>query len=186
MTWSGRLLVATPSLEHPEFARTVILLLQHDDEEGALGLIVNRPLATEVVEVLPKWADLAGEPSVVFGGGPVQPTGAICIGRRRPGAPLVGGFSELEGSPVLGTIDLDSPVDELARVVESVRVFAGYAGWTAGQLEAEVEDGSWWVLDALPGDAFSPSPGALWSQVLRRQGPPLAFAANHPGDPTLN
>ena len=186
MNWTGRLLVATPALEHPDFSRTVILLLQHDDEDGALGLIINRPLGTEIAVVLPDWIDLTGSPPVVFGGGPVQPTGAICLGRRRPGGPLVGAFSELEGSLVVGTIDLDCPADQLTGVVEAVRVFAGYAGWTVGQLEDEVAAGDWWVLDALPADAFSPEPAALWSQVLRRQGPPLAFAASHPLDPTLN
>ena len=186
MTWTGRLLVATPSIEHPDFFRTVILLLQHDEDDGALGLVINRPLATEIAEVLPEWIDLTGSPPVVFGGGPVQPTGAICLGRRRPGGPLIGAFSELEGSPVVGTIDLDCPAEQLADVVETVRVFAGYAGWATGQLEAEVADGDWWVLDALPGDAFTTDPALLWAQVLRRQGPPLAFAATHPADVTLN
>ena len=70
--------------------------------------------------------------------------------------------------------------------MSEVRLFAGYAGWSAGQLEAEVEEGAWWVLDALPADAFSTSPDGLWAAVLRRQGAPIAFAANYPADPTLN
>ena len=186
--WTGRLLVATPELRDPNFARSVILLLQVDEDDGALGLILNRPSDTGVSEVLPGWDALAQAPEVVFQGGPVQPQAAICLGRGRPGASKVAAYSSLDGSPsgVLGTVDLDVEPDELSPVVDAVRVFAGYAGWTTGQLEAEVEEGSWWVLDALPGDAFSSDPDRLWHQVLRRQGPPLAFATTYPADPTEN
>lgn len=97
-------------------------------------------------------------------------------------------FSVLEGVPgtSIGTIDLDVPPDELEPAVSEVRLFAGYAGWSAGQLEAEVEEGAWWVLDALPGDAFTGQPELLWQAVLKRQGAPIAFAASYPADPTLN
>ncbi len=181
-SWSGRLLVATPTLLDPHFVRTVVLLLQHDDADGALGVVLTRPSGTEVGEVLDEWAGAAAAPGVVFGGGPVQPTAAVCVGRlATPGHPAQG-WAPL-ADPLLGTVDLDrGPWDGLAEV----RVFAGYAGWTAQQLEAEVEQGAWWVLDALPGDAFTPRPELLWQQVLRRQGPPLAFAVTYPADPTLN
>ena len=183
-SWSGRLLVATPALAEPTFARTVILLLQHGSGEGALGVVLNRPSGTSVEEVLPAWTALTREPALVFEGGPVQPQAAICLGRARPDAPASPAYAVLEG--VLGTVDLDASPDDLAPTVEQVRVFAGYAGWSPGQLEAEVEEGSWWVLDALPGDPFSARPEALWPQVLRRQGAPLAFAAVYPPDPALN
>jgi len=185
-SWAGRLLVATPALTDPPFDRAVVLLLQHDADSGALGVVVNRPSGTEVDAVLPAWQPLVTPPTAVFVGGPVQPEAAICLGRGRPGAPGIATFADLEGSPLLGTVDLDADPDEVRPAVEGVRVFAGYAGWGAGQLEAEVEQGAWWVLDALPGDAFSASPLQLWSQVLRRQGPPLAFAAGYPADPGLN
>jgi putative transcriptional regulator len=86
----------------------------------------------------------------------------------------------------LGTVDLDAEPQDLLPAVSEVRLFAGYAGWGAGQLEAEVEEGAWWVLDALPGDVFSTAPEQLWAAVLKRQGPPIAFAASYPEDPTLN
>ena len=185
---AGQLVVATPQLGDPNFARTVVLLLQADEDDGALGLVLNRPSGTDVGEVLPDWAPLAAGPSVVFTGGPVQPNAAICLGHGRLGGRQVGAFSVLEGVPgtSVGTVDLDAAPDELVPAVSEVRVFAGYAGWGAGQLEAEVEEGAWWVLDALPADAFSDDPDALWSTVLRRQGAPLAFAASYPADPTLN
>ena len=185
---AGQLVVATPALGDPSFARAVVLLLQADEEDGALGLVLNRPTGTGVVEVLPDWAPLAGEPAVVFTGGPVQPAAAVCLGAGRLGGPPSGAFAVLEGVPgtSLGTVDLDASPDEVARTVDRIRLYAGYAGWSAGQLEAEVEEGAWFVLDALPGDAFSARPEELWGQVLRRQGPPIAFAASYPADPTLN
>lgn len=185
---AGQLVVATPSLEDPNFARAVVLLLQADPEDGALGLVLNRPTGTGVDEVLPDWAALSAGPPVVFTGGPVQPTAALCLGHGRPGRAAVAAYSAVEGVPggVIGTVDLDSPPEVLARTVTEVRLFAGYAGWSPGQLEAEVEEGAWWVLDALPADAFDAEPERLWQRVLRRQGPPIAFAASYPPDPTLN
>ena len=181
-SWSGRLLVATPTLLDPNFRRTVVLLLSHDREEGALGVVLNRPSATEVGEVLPGWQDVAAPPGVVFGGGPVQQTAAVCVGRVRSALARTPGWAPL-ADPLLGTVDLDrDPWDGLA----CVRVFAGYAGWSVEQLEAEVDEGAWWVLDALPGDPFNPHPELLWQQVLRRQGAPLAFAAHFPDDPAQN
>ena len=185
---AGQLVVATPVLDDPNFARTVVLLLQADEEDGALGLVLNRPTGTGVDEVLPEWAPLAASPPVVFSGGPVQPQAAVCLGHRRLGGPRVAAYAEVEGVPggSVGTVDLDARPDDLAPVVDGVRLFAGYAGWSAGQLEAEVAEGAWWVIDALPADALDGDPEHLWARVLRRQGPPLAFAASYPEDPTLN
>jgi putative transcriptional regulator len=185
---AGQLVVATPQLGDPNFARTVVLLLQADEDDGALGLVLNRPSGTDVGEVLPDWAPLAAGPAVVFTGGPVQPNAAICLGHGRLGGAPVASFSVLEGVPgtSVGTVDLDAAPEQLVPAVSEVRVFAGYAGWGAGQLEAEVEEGAWWVLDALPADAFTVDPDGLWATVLRRQGPPIAFAASYPPDPTLN
>lgn len=188
---AGRLLVATPSLTEDNFARTVVLLLQHDPDEGALGVVVNRPSDTAVGQVLPGWDALAAEPDLLFSGGPVQPDAAICLGQvQRAGVPdrpvTSSACAVLPGSPLLATVDLDSDPDAARAAVRQVRVFAGYAGWLPGQLEAEVEEGAWWVVDALPGDSFSPEPGQLWRQVLQRQGVPLALVASYPEDPTLN
>ncbi len=184
---AGQLVVATPQLLDPHFARSVVLLLQADPEDGALGVVLNRPTGTDVAEVLPSWADLAAAPPVVFSGGPVAPSAAICLGHARPGASSAA-YSAIEGVPAgsVGTVDLDAPPEEIQRGVTEVRVFAGYAGWSPGQLESEVEDGGWWVLAFLPDDAFTVRPDRLWHQVLHRQGPPIAFAASFPPDPTLN
>ena len=182
MTWVGKLLVATPELTDPNFARTVVQLVQHSDDDGALGVVLNRPSETPLGDVLPGWALLAPDPNVVFVGGPVQDTAAICLARLSRPEPSES-VVVVPGAPWLGTLDLEQ---DAADPVQEVRVFAGYAGWTPGQLEAEVEEGAWWVLDALPSDCFAADPERLWSDVLRRQGPPLALAATYPPDPSLN
>jgi putative transcriptional regulator len=180
---TGRLLVATPALKDPHFERTVVLLVAHE-ENGALGVVLNRATEVPVSEVLNGWESLAAGPAVVFEGGPVQPEAAICLARARSGAADPEWFSRVEG--VVGTVDLSGDPANLAGQVEQLRVFSGYAGWAAEQLEAEIEDGAWFVLDALPGDAFMPQPDDLWTMVLRRQGGLMAAVAFFPADPTLN
>jgi len=180
---TGRLLVATPALKDPNFERTVVLLVAHE-EGGALGVVLNRATEVPVSDVLEGWGALAGEPEVVFEGGPVQPEAAICLARTRQGAARLNGFNQVSGA--VGTIDLSGDPDKVRDSLVAVRVFAGYAGWAPGQLEGEISGGSWFVFDALPGDAFVPRPDDLWSMVLRRQGGLMAAVAIFPADPTAN
>jgi putative transcriptional regulator len=183
---AGRLIVANPLLPDPNFDRTVVMLLAYG-EEGALGVVLNRPSDTTLAAPLPRWEPLAASPAVVFVGGPVQHQAVICLGRAlgHPAAavPPQGWSAVL---PDVGTIDLDLNPDELQASLSQVRVFAGYAGWTAGQLEAEIGAGAWWILDALPEDAFCDEPEELWKRVLRRQGGSLALVASYPDDPMFN
>ncbi len=174
--------MATPTLTESTFSRTVVLLLQHDGQDGALGVVLDRPGRTPLEAVLPAWAEVASSPEVVFEGGPVQPTAAVCLGRVTGPEVPAQGWAPLT-DPQLGTVDLDR---EPWPGLRDVRVFAGYAGWSPGQLEGEVEEGAWWVVDALPGDPFTADPSALRRAVLRRQGPPLAYAVHVPDDPALN
>ncbi|WP_018348103.1 YqgE/AlgH family protein [Longispora albida] len=180
---AGRLLVASPMLRDPNFERTVVLLISHD-ESGALGVVLNRPTEVQVSEVLPHWADLAGTPGVLFEGGPVQPEAAICLARTRPHVAAMPGFLPIHAG--VGTVDLSGDPEAFGDQVLGLRVFAGYAGWGAGQAEGEIEEGSWLVYDALPGDPFMPRPDDLWSLVLRRQGGMTAALAHYPADPALN
>jgi putative transcriptional regulator len=179
----GHLLVATPGLRDPNFERTVVLLVAHEDG-GALGVVLNRATEVPVSEVLGDWGALASEPSVVFEGGPVQPEAAICLARVRSGAGELNGFSRVDG-PV-GTVDLSADPLSMRDELLEVRVFAGYAGWSAGQLEDEIATGSWFTFKALPGDAFTDRPDDLWQMVLRRQGGMYAAVAMYPSDPTMN
>jgi putative transcriptional regulator len=185
---AGRLLVATPVLSDPNFRRTVVLVVEHEAEQGTLGVVLNRPTQVPVDQVLEPWTDLATSPSVVFSGGPVAPNSALALALV-PGTDEPVGWHPLDGAPAvarLGLVDLDAPPGLLAPAVASLRVYAGYAGWGAGQLEAEIGEGAWYVLPAETGDAFCADPERLWPAVLRRQGGELAYVATYPDDPSLN
>jgi putative transcriptional regulator len=186
---AGRLLVATPMLGDPNFKRTVVLIVEHESEQGTLGVVLNRPTKVPVGQVLEPWDDLATSPSVVFSGGPVAPNSALALALV-PGTDEPVGWHPLDqAAPAmtrLGLVDLDAPPGLLAPAVASLRVYAGYAGWGAGQLMAEIEEGAWYVVQADPADAFSAEPDRLWPAVLRRQGGELAYVATYPDDPGLN
>ncbi len=178
----GRLLVASPTLGDPNFEGSVVLVLEHGDD-GAVGVVLNRPTDTDLADPLPGWHRLAATPPVVFAGGPVAPDAAICLGRSWPDE-RVEAFEPFDGS--LGTVDLSHDPDEVATALRDVRVFAGYAGWAGGQLEAEIDAGAWFVVDAHPDDVLSPEPDELWRSVLRRQRGRLAMFANYPPNPSMN
>ncbi len=178
MSLTARLLVATPVLHDPNFARSVLLVLAHDSG-GALGVVLNRPSGTDVSDPLPEWGHLAAEPAVVFVGGPVGEGAAIGLARLETGA-VTEGWAPVTDR--LGTVDLGREPHQVGTRIDTVRVFAGYAGWGPGQLEAEIDAGSWVVADADPDDALSPDPARLWRRVLRRQGGEVAWLANVPPD----
>jgi putative transcriptional regulator len=183
---TGRLLVAGPRLVDPNFLRTVVFICRHDDD-GALGVVLNRPASLAVADALPGWVEAVAPPDVVFLGGPVQPEMAVALGLLSPEA--AGRAESEEWTPIddrLGLINLSaSPADEIGNL-ERLRVFAGYAGWAAGQLDFEVSSGDWWVLPAEEDDAFTAAPGGLWRRVLRRQAGPVSLFADLPLDPALN
>lgn len=180
---AGALLVATPLLVDPNFAHTVVLLLDSDDD-GALGVVLNRPSPVPVGEVLPGWGDVLTGPDVLFQGGPVATDSALAIAELRAGDEEPVGFRRLFART--GIVDLDAPAEILTPALTGMRVFAGYAGWAAGQLRAEVEEGSWYVVPSLPGDLFGTDPERLWARVLRRQPGELAWVSTRPLDPTMN
>jgi putative transcriptional regulator len=179
---AGMLLVATPVMRDPNFDHTVVLLLDHN-AEGALGVVLNRPSATAVVDPLPQWVDHAAPPAVVFIGGPVSPGSAICLARS---ADVLEGEGWQPLFAGLGTVDLARSPGDLSGGIEAMRVFAGYAGWGGLQLESEIEAGAWLVLRAQPGDALSRGPAGLWREVLRRQGGVVAAMATFPAELSAN
>ncbi|MFD9908249.1 YqgE/AlgH family protein [Streptomyces sp. NPDC059063] len=179
---TGRLLVATPALSDPNFDRAVVLLLDHD-EEGSLGVVLNRPTPVEVADILEGWGDLAGAPGVVFQGGPVSLDSALGVAVI-PGDEGPLGWRRVHGA--IGLVDLEAPPELLASALGSLRIFAGYAGWGPGQLEDELVEGAWYVVESEPGDVSSPDPERLWRAVLRRQRSELAMVATYPDDPSLN
>jgi putative transcriptional regulator len=174
----GHLLVSSPALVDPNFRRTVVLIAHHD-EDGAMGLVLTRPSEVRVADAVPSLDGIADAAAVVSVGGPVQPEAFMVLAEfedvGEAAAPVLGaiGFMPAEAEP-----------EDLS--IRRLRVFAGYAGWGAGQLEAELEEPSWIVVRAEPEDAFTADPDLLWRTVLERKGGKYALLASMPFDPTLN
>ena len=179
----GRLLVATPQTDDPNFARSVVLVLHHDGD-GAQGVVLNQPIPTGIDDVLPGWEEHASAPATLFKGGPVSLDSALGLVAVPGVGPGPAGVRRLFGGVAL--LDLDAEPDLVGTEVAGLRIFAGYAGWSAGQLDGEIRRGGWYVLDAEAADTFTEEPEHLWQRVLRRQGGSLAWVASFPADPTQN
>lgn len=185
----GRLLVATPPLVDPTFDRSVVLVLAHD-AEGALGLVLNRPTDQTTSPGLRAWLDRAADPAVVFTGGPVDPDaliGLVALADSpddQPNEAAPDAWAPLTGG--LATVDLDTDPDDIGVEFRAVRLFRGYAGWGPGQLDDEMDEGAWIVLDCDGEDPFTDRPDELWRDVLRRQGGRLAWLATCPDDLSTN
>lgn len=162
----GRLLVATPIIADPNFERTVVLVLAHG-EEGVLGVVLNRPSATDAAELVPGWGERAAPPALMFLGGPVAPNAVIGLHRG-------------------GAVDLNMAPEDTEDPPGSLRLFAGSAGWGAAQLDSELAEQAWWVVDADADDAFTDDPSSLWRRVVARQRGTLAWFAHFPQDVRAN
>lgn len=172
----GSLLVAKPDLSDPNFSRTVVYLLEHD-ASGALGVVLNRPMAVSVAEHFEPVATAVSFPPVFFEGGPVAPGSVVAIGSSGGAPPRM--------------IDLEEVLSGEAPAPEQLRLFAGYAGWSEGQLDGEIAAGSWIVAATRRGtlgadDVFGANPAELWRTVLRRQPAPISKMALYPDDLIAN
>ena len=175
----GHLLIAGSSLLDPNFHHTVVLI-GHHDEEGAVGVVLNRRSEVEVADAAPPLAGLVEPGERLFIGGPVQSEAAVVLADlEHPERAKVIAFGSI------GFLPEETDPEELGEI-RRARVFAGYAGWGPGQLEGEVDEGSWIVEPALPTDVFTDDPEALWGVVLRRKGPRFALLASMPLDPSMN
>lgn len=176
----GRLLIASPALQDPNFARTVVLVAEHTTE-GAMGVVLNRPLGLDVADAAPTLDVLDDTDPQVYAGGPVQPAGVMVLAEftepARPAVPIIGD---------LGFVGADDDLETVAGRVSRARVFAGHAGWSPGQLDAELADEGWIVADMDPGDPFYTRPETMWSDVLERLGGSFALVARMPDDPSVN
>ncbi len=177
----SRILVASPTLLDPNFYRSVVLLMAHNDD-GALGVVLDRPLDLAAAEYVEDWVAVLTPPSRVYEGGPVQRETAIGVARRT-------GFGPTDSwEPVLGSlgfVDLSKTPSDFPGI-QDLRVFSGYAGWDAEQLDLEIALGSWFPVSATVDDVFDPVPRTLWNRVLRRQNSGLALYAYYPSDLRLN
>lgn len=178
---SGMLLVASPALVDPNFHRSVVLLMEYGSD-GAVGLVLDRPLDLRVADHLPEWTDHLAAPARVFEGGPVQRESAIGLAYRPAIEPCDGWRPVLGG---VGFVDVSIEPASIGGIAEA-RIFSGYAGWTAGQLEMELAVGSWVPVEGLRDDAFDPVPISLWRRVLRRQRGDVARYAYYPTDLRTN
>ena len=176
----GQLLIAGPSLIDPNFWRTVVLVVEHSDE-GAFGLVLNRPSETSVGEAAPQLEELVDPTEPLFIGGPVQPSSVVILGRFED--PGEAGLIAFDDVGVLGTA---SSLEEISVGLRAARAFVGHSGWGAGQLESELERGDWILEPARLEDAFFAAPRELWSAVLTRKGGSYALVARMPLDPSLN
>ena len=174
----GKLLVSSPSLIDPNFRKTVVLIAHHDDD-GAMGLVLSRPSDVPAADAVPALEGFPGAADPIFVGGPVQPEAFMVLAEFEDvtdaAAPIMDG---------LGFMPADSEPDDLS--IRRLRLFAGYSGWGAGQLEAELAEPSWIVVDAVTDDAFADDPDELWRTVLHRKGGPFSLMENMPFDPGLN
>ena len=174
----GHLLVSSPALVDPNFRRTVVLIAHHD-EDGAMGVVLTRPSDVRVEDAVPILAGLPGSDGVVYVGGPVQQEAFMVLAefeQEGEAAALILGD--------IGFMPAEADPDDLS--IWRMRVFAGYAGWGAGQLEAELEEPSWIVVGAEPDDAFAPDADELWRSVLERKGGEYTLLTTMPFDPSLN
>jgi putative transcriptional regulator len=177
---SGQLLLASPALQDPNFRRTVVLIGAHSGD-GAMGVILNRPSQVTVGEAVPQLEPAVDDQAAVYLGGPVQPDSIVMLGEFLDPSPA--------GLLVLGRIGFPAPeagIEELAEATARRRVYAGYAGWGEGQLDAEIEQGDWIAHPARPDDVFTESPEDLWGEVLARKGGSYALLARMPLDPSVN
>jgi putative transcriptional regulator len=175
----GQLLIAGPGLLDPNFWRTVVLIVEHS-EDGALGLVLNRPSETTVGEAVTELEDLLDVDDPLYIGGPVQPSALIVLGE----------FEDPEDAALVAFEDIGvlagGSQDDPAPVLRRGRAFVGHAGWGPGQLDSELERGDWITEPARAQDAFSDDPGALWETVLTRKGGSYALVARMPPDPSVN
>jgi len=177
----GKLLVASPAIQDPDFRRTVVLIAAHA-EEGAMGVVLNREAGVAVIDAVPDLSVFADPDESVWVGGPVAADGVVVLAEWDEPAEAA--------AVVLGDIGfLPADLTDFERLsghTRRARVYAGHAGWGPGQLEAEMEEDSWIVTEPDREDVFTDEPDGLWAEVLRRLGREYALVATMPEDPSLN
>ncbi len=176
----GQLLIAGPALLDPNFWRTVVLVVEHS-EDGALGLVLNRPSETTAGETVPELEHTVEPDEPLLIGGPVQPSSVIVLAEfEDPSDAALIAFEEI------GVMGTEAALENLGAGVRQARAFVGHAGWGPGQLDTELERGDWILEPARREDAFSAEPSRLWSEVLMRKGGSYALIARMPADLSVN
>lgn len=177
---AGRLLIAEPLLNDPNFSRSVVFLCEHGDH-GSLGFVLNNATELKLDDLLP---ELLPTQINIFNGGPVQVNSMHMLHRL---AAIDGGLEIVNGVYWGGSYDaLKHTVWQIDNNTPDIRLFMGYSGWGPGQLEQEMEDGSWIIADANPELLFDTRPEDIWKSAIKSLGKKYSFLANVPIDPQLN
>ena len=177
----GRLLISEPFLFDPYFKRTVILLVEHN-ENGSVGFILNRPVNVNVSEIVDNFPEFEAE---VYFGGPVNQNNLFYVhtlgnaledcAEVLPGLFWGGNFDRLKDLIIAGKVQPNE-----------IRFFAGYSGWEKNQLKKELKGKSWIVTEATIDQALNGRTKQFWNEVLKKMGSKFAIMSNFPEDPTMN
>lgn len=177
---SGKLLIAEPFLKDGNFTRTVIFLCEHSDE-GTLGFILNQETDLLLGDIL---VELSASKEPIYQGGPVQ-NDALHMLHQIP--------QKLDGKQIANQIYWGGSFDSLQETIlmhdyepESIKLFLGYAGWAAGQLDAEMAEGTWLVADANEEIVFHTAVNEIWRKAIQLLGDDYRYLAQLPIDPQLN
>jgi putative transcriptional regulator len=178
-TLRGQLLISTGGLYDPNFRHTVVLIGEHN-AEGALGVVLNRALGVTVEDAVPVLSGFVPHGTPLYQGGPVRPASPVLLAEfANPAA------ADLLVFGAVGFLVGDVAPD-IEREIVRARVYAGYAGWGPGQLEAEMAADSWILEPAREDDVFTDAPELLWSRVLARKGGKYRQLSKMPFDPSMN
>lgn len=177
----GMLLVAAPGMLSDEFNRSVVLVIEHN-EQLTFGVNLASRSDLAVFNVMPDWLPAVAKPQALYIGGPLNQQSVVGLAMTKPGV-------DMEEAPQLNRlanrlahVDLRAEPGDIADLVEGMRLFAGYAEWAPGQLAEEIERGDWFVTPALPTDVIVPGRTDLWGDVMRRQQAPLPLFSTFPAD----
>lgn len=181
----GMLLVSAPDMASAEFNRSVVLIIEHSPAT-TFGVNIASRSDLAVANVLPEWVDLTAKPQALYIGGPLSQQAVVGLGVTKPGVDVNDStrFNKLANRLV--HVDLRTPPEDVKDELEGMRFFAGYAEWSPGQLNEEIEQGDWFVAPALPSDIIAPGRVDVWGDVMRRQPMPLPLYSTFPADPTDN
>ncbi|WIM67677.1 YqgE/AlgH family protein [Corynebacterium breve] len=176
---AGMLLVAAPGMFSPEFARSIVLIVEHN-ESYTFGVVLTERSEIAVYNVLPEWLPAVAKPQALYVGGPVSPQSVVGVGVTKPDVIIEEHEPFTRLANRLVHVDLRVQPHEVTELLDGMRMFAGYAEWAPGQLQDEIERGDWYVAPALPGDVIAPGSADLWGDVMRRQPMPLPLFSTFP------
>lgn len=178
----GKLLISEPALRDFYFGRSVVLLVEHDEEDGSIGLILNKPIHLKINDVVKEFPHISHP---LFLGGPVHPERLYylhTVGEKIPGSIEI--MKDLYwGGEIKTLVEL---IDQKRVAPDEVRFFIGYSGWEPGQLNRELGEKSWIVTQCNSETAMDQKPDKLWGTLLKELGNDYAIWSNFPADPILN